>query len=177
MQWSLTGRWPQSERVRTGDLATATQTMHDCWTTLNLFKVRFLQSHTYACWFIKFIIKCVIKVKKISCPTVQITTSLYMLMVRKAISVCVRVGTSLNLQVCWCSTGIHIVEVVAGVRVTTATEEGFAIALTNTGDVYSWGKSYRGRLGHPTADNQRTPKLVEALAGKDCKQVNILNSA
>ena len=63
-------------------------------------------------------------------------------------------------------------EVVAGVRVTTATEEGFAIALTNTGDVYSWGKSYRGRLGHPTADNQRTPKLVEALAGKDCKQVN-----
>ena len=100
-----------------------------------------------------------------------------MLMVRKAISVCVRVCTSLNLQVCWCSTGIHIVEVVAGVRVTTATEEGFAIALTNTGDVYSWGKSYRGRLGHPTADNQRTPKLVEALAGKDCKQVNILNSA
>ncbi|CAI8021126.1 Probable E3 ubiquitin-protein ligase HERC1 [Geodia barretti] len=67
--------------------------------------------------------------------------------------------------------GIHIVEVVAGVRVTTATEEGFAIALTNTGDVYSWGQSYRGRLGHPTADNQRTPKLVEALAGKDCKQV------
>ena len=62
-------------------------------------------------------------------------------------------------------------EVVAGVRVTTATEEGFAVALTDTGDVYSWGKSYRGRLGHPTADNQRTPKLVEALAGKDCKQV------
>ena len=51
--------------------------------------------------------------------------------------------------------GIHVVEVVAGVRVTTATEEGFAIALTNTGDVYSWGKSYRGRLGHPMADNQR----------------------
>ena len=66
-------------------------------------------------------------------------------------------------------------EVVAGVRVTTATEEGFAIALTNTGDVYSWGKSYRGRLGHPTADNQRTPKLVEALAGKDCKQVSQFN--
>ena len=70
--------------------------------------------------------------------------------------------------------GIHVVEVVAGVRVTTATEEGFAIALTNTGDVYSWGKSYRGRLGHPTADNQRTPKLVEALAGKDCKQVQFV---
>ena len=56
-------------------------------------------------------------------------------------------------------------------RVTTATEEGYAIALTDAGDVYSWGKSYRGRLGHSNADNQRTPKLVEALAGKDCKQV------
>ena len=65
-------------------------------------------------------------------------------------------------------------EVVAGVRVTTATEEGFAVALTNTGDVYSWGKSYRCRLGHSTADNQKTPKLVEALAGKDCKQVSVV---
>ena len=67
-------------------------------------------------------------------------------------------------------------EVVAGIRVTTATEEGFALALTNTGDVYSWGKSYRGRLGHPTADNQRTPKLIEALAGKECKQVQYMHT-
>ena len=62
-------------------------------------------------------------------------------------------------------------EVVAGVRVTTATEEGYTIAITDSGDVYSWGKSYRGRLGHQNADNQHTPKLVQALFGKDRMQV------
>ena len=31
-----------------------------------------------------------------------------------------------------------------------------------------------GRLGHTTAENVRSPKLVEALAGKDIKMVSHL---
>ncbi len=41
-------------------------------------------------------------------------------------------------------TGIPIVQLVAGPRVSSSTDEGFALALTNTGDVYSWGKAHRG---------------------------------
>ena len=43
-----------------------------------------------------------------------------------------------------CSLGIPVVQVVAGPRVSTSTDEGFALALTDAGDVYSWGKGYKG---------------------------------
>jgi len=33
---------------------------------------------------------------------------------------------------------------------------------------------YVGRLGHATAENVRTPKMIEALGGKDIKMVRIL---
>ncbi len=69
-------------------------------------------------------------------------------------------------------TGIPVVHVVAGPRVSSYSEEGFALALTHSGDVYSWGKGYKGRLGHPIAENVRTPKLVEALASKNIKMVS-----
>ena len=89
-----------------------------------------------------------------------------------------------------------------------STDEGFALALTTTGMVYSWGRGTKvrgvrvgsvrvrvggggvggvewviesaispcslynlGRLGHTTAENVRSPKLVEALAGRDIKMV------
>lgn len=66
--------------------------------------------------------------------------------------------------------GIPVVHVVAGPRVSTYTEEGFALALTHFGDVYSWGKGYKGRLGHSTAENIRTPKIIDSLS-KDIKMV------
>ena len=42
------------------------------------------------------------------------------------------------------SIGIPVIQVVAGPRVSTSTDEGFALALTDTGMVYSWGKGYKG---------------------------------
>lgn len=49
--------------------------------------------------------------------------------------------------------------------------DGFAMALTDTGSVYSWGKGYKGRLGHSSVDNVRSPKVIEALAAKNVKMV------
>ncbi|XP_064390094.1 probable E3 ubiquitin-protein ligase HERC1 isoform X2 [Halichondria panicea] len=63
--------------------------------------------------------------------------------------------------------GIPIVQLVAGPRISTTTDEGFAIALTETGNVYSWGKGYKGRLGHQGSDNVRSPKLIEAFSSVD----------
>ena len=70
--------------------------------------------------------------------------------------------------------GVPVVQVVGGPRVSTSTDEGFALAVTDAGDVYSWGKGYKGRLGHMTSENMRTPKMVEALGGKDMKMVCML---
>ena len=43
-----------------------------------------------------------------------------------------------------------MIQVVAGPRVSTSTDEGFALALTDTGVVYSWGKGYKGECGDVT---------------------------
>lgn len=67
--------------------------------------------------------------------------------------------------------GIPVVQLVAGSRVSTSTDEGFALALSDSGDVYSWGKGYKGRLGHSSTENVRSPKMVDALGGKDIKMV------
>lgn len=65
-----------------------------------------------------------------------------------------------------------MVHVVAGPRVSTYTEEGFALALTHSGRVYSWGKCYKGRLGHAVVENVRSPKIVDALVPHDVKMVS-----
>ena len=69
--------------------------------------------------------------------------------------------------------GIPVVQLVAGSRVSTSTDEGFALALSDSGDVYSWGKGYKGRLGHSSTENVRSPKMVDALGGKDIKMVRL----
>ncbi len=68
--------------------------------------------------------------------------------------------------------GIPVIHVVAGPRVSVSTDDGFALALTDTGDVYSWGKGYKGRLGHRFPENVRSPKIIDALASKDIKMVS-----
>ncbi len=60
----------------------------------------------------------------------------------------------------------------AGPCTSLSTDEGFALALTETGTVYSWGKDIKGRLGHQGSDNRRVPKLVEALASVDVVMVS-----
>ncbi|XP_045542472.1 probable E3 ubiquitin-protein ligase HERC2 [Papilio machaon] len=45
------------------------------------------------------------------------------------------------------------------------TGEHWHAVLTDTGQVYTWGKGERHRLGHGNADSVHDPKLVEALQG------------
>lgn len=69
----------------------------------------------------------------------------------------------------------------AGVRiVSVAAGHDFSLALSDTGDVYTWGASDNGRLGHGeqrggfiarlarsrSADDERRPRKVAALAGE-----------
>ena len=63
---------------------------------------------------------------------------------------------------------------VAGPRIGVTTDEGYALALSEEGEVYSWGRGSKGRLGHNNNDNVKSPKLIEALAGKNIKMVNII---
>ncbi|CAB0009589.1 unnamed protein product [Nesidiocoris tenuis] len=49
----------------------------------------------------------------------------------------------------------------------------FSLALTTTGELYSWGKGDNFRLGHPAEEHVRFPKLVTALKGKIVKEVSV----
>ena len=67
-------------------------------------------------------------------------------------------------------------QLVAGSRVSPSTDDGFALVLSDSGDVYSWGKGYKGRLGHSSSENIRSPKMVDALGGKDIKMVTYFHN-
>ncbi|KAL7556435.1 hypothetical protein ACA910_020346 [Epithemia clementina (nom. ined.)] len=45
-------------------------------------------------------------------------------------------------------------------------------AVTDTGEVYTWGEGKFGRLGHGSERNGHVPQLVEALYGKKPRQVS-----
>ena len=90
----------------------------------------------------------------------------------KLVHVYMCVGQDVTLS-CVCLIGVRVVQVVAGPRVLSAYDDGFALALTDQGEVYSWGKSSKGRLGHTTTDNVRAPRIIDPLSGKDIKQVKI----
>ena len=69
--------------------------------------------------------------------------------------------------------GLRVVQLVAGPR-TNAHDDGFAFALTDQGNVYSWGKQTKGRLGHSTSENIRAPRIIDGLAGKNIIQVIVV---
>lgn len=46
-----------------------------------------------------------------------------------------------------------------------------AAILTSTSEVYTWGKGANGQLGHGDFDDRITPTLVEALKGKQVKNI------
>jgi alpha-tubulin suppressor-like RCC1 family protein len=50
-----------------------------------------------------------------------------------------------------------VVQVVAG--------EGHSLALTSTGDLYSWGKGPDGQLGHGDKENLAVPRFVDGIVG------------
>ena len=44
--------------------------------------------------------------------------------------------------------------------------DGHCLAVTHTGDTFSWGDGEYGRLGHGDSAKQRRPKRIEALKSK-----------
>lgn len=46
------------------------------------------------------------------------------------------------------------------------------ISLIDSNDVYSWGQGVNGRLGHGDENDQRIPKVIEALLGKDIRGID-----
>ena len=53
--------------------------------------------------------------------------------------------------------------------------DGHSLAITNTGQVYSWGEGSYGRLGHGDTVTVKSPKLIEAL--KDVVVVQVSSGA
>ena len=53
--------------------------------------------------------------------------------------------------------------------VTSCGSDGHSMALTESGEVFSWGDGDYGKLGHGNSSTQKYPKLIQGpLQGKVC---------